>query len=125
MSKTVVLFLCLALVSQACLTVGGTSATYPPEIVITPLPTLTAAPIGAEIYCAEVLADTALHVRAERDYKGRVLGWLEHGDIVRVVDMSDSNWWRIEREGLSGYARSMYLVSIPCVENRGKSERAE
>lgn len=64
--------------------------------------------------CAVVVADVALHVRQEASERALVLDWLARGDVVHVVDQSDGDWWFIEREGISGYARSVFLKEQEC-----------
>jgi len=64
--------------------------------------------------CAEVIAEIALHLRSGNSENADILSWLKHGEVVRVISKGDSNWWLIEREGVIGYARSIYLKESEC-----------
>lgn len=128
MNKTVVLILCLGLVSLACLGTasldgGAVVADSTPAATVTQIPRVvvptvrassTPAPIGER--CAVVVAESSLHLRGEPSADGSVLTWLEHGQIVVVVEQTYADWWRVRIEGLSGYARSLYLRESECVK---------
>lgn len=64
--------------------------------------------------CAEVIAEDALHLRGGPSEDDLVLTWLLHGDVVRVIDRSRSDWWLVEFNGRTGYARAEYLREETC-----------
>lgn len=64
--------------------------------------------------CAVVAAEVALHLREDASAGAAVLGWLDHGERVRVIDQSRGDWWLVQAHGLTGYARAMYLVDGGC-----------
>jgi hypothetical protein len=125
MKKITIVILCLALISLACVQTSGPYWTPGPETAtatatatqylrigqtLTKTPTATPAPQ----ICAVVVAIEALHVRIEPDENAGNLTWLKNGDVVNVLDQADADWWFIERDGLSGYARSIYLKESEC-----------
>ena len=125
MNRMIVLILCLALISLACLQTSGPYWTPGPEmpastatilISESPEPTLTKVPTAppAPQICAVVVAIEALHVRSDADENSQVFDYLERGDIVLVLDQWNADWWFIEYAGLSGYARSIYLKESEC-----------
>jgi len=64
--------------------------------------------------CAVVIAEEALHLRAGPSEGDIVLTWLKHGDVLKVIDWADSNWWLVDFNGRTGYARSIYLAESEC-----------
>jgi uncharacterized protein YgiM (DUF1202 family) len=119
------MILCLAFLSLACLQTAEPMVTYPAD---TPGPALsTVSPVATEnvkeflatsanegAICALVIAEEALHLRKGPSEKDIVLTWLDRGDLVRVIDQSDGDWWFIEHAGVSGYARATYLTIGDC-----------
>lgn len=75
---------------------------------------LDAAGEGARESCAVVIAVVALHLRAGPSEGDIVLGWLRHGDRLRVLDRSYRDWWLVDFNGRTGYARSSYLADSEC-----------
>jgi len=67
--------------------------------------------------CARVVAEQALHIRAEADPSARVVAFAERGDLVRVISKTDSAWWLVSLEGVAGYARSSYLDPVDCEDH--------
>lgn len=125
MKGLVILFLTLAIASLACMQVPdspvGTPAAietatpgFTPDEVYEPTLTKVATVSPSPETCAKVIAIQSLHLRAGASENDIVLAWLKHGDVVHVVDRSDSDWWFINFEGVSGYARSMYLQESEC-----------
>lgn len=59
--------------------------------------------------CAIVIAEQALHLRAEPSETSQVIGWLKAGEIVnvdsRAGDLLGKSWWKVG----AGYARADYL----------------
>ncbi len=67
-------------------------------------------------FCATVIANRALHLRAEPSEKSQVLDYLYHGEQIKVIDLS-SPWWKVQTlSGKTGYARASYLEQISCHE---------
>jgi uncharacterized protein YgiM (DUF1202 family) len=125
MKKTIVLLLCLALVSLACVSTAlsaVSSSTDEP----TGTPARDPAPAGAVYWmtepietrtlqvCAVVIADQALHLRNGPNIDAEVLGYLMRGDVVKVISDLDSNWSRVRSGTVEGYARGEYLEESEC-----------
>jgi hypothetical protein len=125
MKKLCYLFLCLALISLACLdTVVDLPITKTPGAAaptLTNLPTAAARILkvdptltNAPLVCARVIAETAEHLRIDADYHSRSLTHLRSGQIVFVVDQANPDWWLVVRGAYYGYARSIYLKEVEC-----------
>lgn len=71
------------------------------------------APANPQI-CAQVIAIEALNVRFGASEQDNVMTWLRSGEVVQVLDRSDADWWKIERQGVIGFARSVYLQESEC-----------
>ena len=120
MKKTTILFLCLAFISLACLSTALVSET---QVTIESTSTAEEEFAGA-VYeiptsapartCARVIAPDALHVRQGPSEKDTVLAWLNHNDVVIVVDKVNPNWWRIENGMYTGFVSSSYLEQMEC-----------
>ena len=125
MKRLTIVVLCLALSSLACLQ----SAMMPPAPVVTMAPTFatqTAAPVSeilpsalpsatsAAERCAVVIASDALNLREGLSVHSQVLTWLDRGDVVHVVDLSNGDWWKVEYAGVTGFVRSIYLQERMC-----------
>jgi hypothetical protein len=137
--KVAIFFSCLALISLACLSTGAAisdppvitvestsaageefaGAVYDDLVINDIVPTLTkVGPAVEELRtCAIVVAIQSLHLRKGPSEKDIVLTWLNHNDLVQVLDQSDPDWWFIESRGVSGYARSIYLEIGDCHGN--------
>lgn len=110
----------LGLMSLACLESAALAADLPPTVTAT-LAAPTEDPAGAVfeigeespggvLYpCAVVVAEEALHLRGGAGVGYPVIGWLVRGERVRVIDQSDSDWWLVDVNGRTGYARARYL----------------
>lgn len=136
MKKLILICLTLAIASLACLepvaiargpaptaTEAFVSQTIEPSIVVywvgeEPGSDSTLTPFiswaGEWDGCAEVIAEIALHMRMGNSANTTILSWLKHGDVVRVISKDHADWWLIERGGVVGYARSIYLRSVDC-----------
>ena len=117
----------ILLVSTACLTTSVIPSALP--AASTP-PLLNGAPIqstpeenqaGAVFdpepmtlrpLCAIVTAAASLHMRAEPNEKAEVLAYLQSGEQVTVKE--PGTWWKIEAQGLTGYAKGKYLQEVKC-----------
>lgn len=84
------------------------------DVTITPTLSLQGEGEGAQRSCAVVIAAESLHVRGGPSEDDIVLSWLLHGDIVRVIDRSRDDWWLVDFNGRTGYARAMYLEERAC-----------
>ena len=127
MKKIIYLLLGLSLLSLACLQtamVNGPVQTGTAKAAefVTQIPSMEvsggldtpAATRPPEFSCAQVIASRALNVRFGASDRDLVLTWLISGEVVRVVDRSDRDWWKIERDGVIGFARSRYLQESEC-----------
>lgn len=81
--------------------------------------TSTQATRPAVIKCAVVVANEALHVRAEPNENALVLAWLKHGDQVKVISTANADWWLIKVGSVIGFARAIYLEQSACSKNGG------
>lgn len=70
-------------------------------------------PIPDPRKCATVTAIEALHLRTEPSEKAVVIGWLKAGQVV-TVRIQEPDWWMVEAEGRTGYARAAYLKESEC-----------
>src|SRR5689334_21323985 len=127
MKKISIFILCLALTSLACLqtamaaqNISATaSATFVKVQVYAADPTPSPSPkstndFGEVRRCARVVAIESLHLRQEASENSLHLAYMQHGEVVRVLDRSNVDWWFVERKGISGYARSVYLQESEC-----------
>jgi len=125
MKKMIVAFLCLALVSLACLDSAALDLVSADQTIVATCmnlmattadataddhPTLTNAPQ----LCAAVIAETAENLRAGADLNARIIDHMKHGDVVQVINRDDSMWWRVAHDGREGFARSLYLQIAEC-----------
>ena len=123
----IIMILCLALLSLACL---ETSSSAIATEQITEMPTrskkmaMSTAPAMVKITivtaepetCAKVIADTAQNLRARADLFSPVLAWLKNGDVVQVINRIDADWWHVKRGDDIGFARSTFLEVVECVK---------
>jgi uncharacterized protein YgiM (DUF1202 family) len=130
MKKIIMLIMCLALMSLACLesaaVVNQPSAVSGDVVTATAVesivPTVTkgldtpAATRPAKVSCAKVIASDALNLRMQASEQSRILAWLKNNDVVVVVDTSNADWWFVQSAVLSGYVRSVYLQKSECVK---------
>lgn len=128
MKQMIFMIACLALNALACLgtasldggavvvdsTAAATMTQIPRAVAPTVGASVTPAPAGER--CAVVVAESSLHLRGEPSADGLILAWLDHGEIVIIVDQSDSDWWRVRIDGSAGFARSLYLRELECVK---------
>lgn len=128
MKKIIFLIACLAFASLACLESAAVVGPAQTEMTTTPEPTFVTQTIAisktltptlslkgeGEETCARVIAIEALNVRFGASDQDHVLTWLKSGELVQVVDRSDADWWKIERHGVIGFARSSYLEEVEC-----------
>lgn len=129
MKKIFVLILCLALMSLACLQtamVGGpvqagiaTPAGENVKEILEPTETITPSLSlkGEEAQkCAKVIAIESLNMRVGASENELIVTWLKNGEQVQVIDQLDPKWWRIDAQGVVGFARSVYLQEVECVK---------
>jgi len=124
MKKFILFIFGLSLLSLACLEtamVGGPvqmgTSTAPSVATFTLTPALALKGEGETPVvqiCAQVIAIEALNLRFGASDQDIVLTWLRSGEVVQVVDQSDRDWWKIERNGEIGFARSIYLRESEC-----------
>lgn len=117
MKKTLVLFFCLAFLSLACVWTASPAGGYPTDTPVGFIRATQVIETQAADVCAVVIADEALHLRDAASENAGILTWLKHGDVVRVVDQINGDWWRVRSDVGEGYARAVYLQETRCVEN--------
>ncbi len=126
MKRLTLILLVLAVASLAC-SKTTTSTSTGAAAVATAEPTLTdargagedLAPTADQVQhqvqaCAVVIADEALHLRNGAGASAEVIGYLKHGDQVRVIDASDADWWLVDSAGQQGFVRSSFLERAEC-----------
>ncbi len=118
--KTISILICLALMSLACLQTAMV-ANAPSEIATqtvairenTITPTTPTHETPAQI-CARVIAAQSVNLRSGPSEHAQWLMWLLRGDLVRVVDQSNADWWKVEIDDVTGYVRSAYVGEREC-----------
>lgn len=127
MKKLITLTLCLVFFSLACL--GTSSAGEISADVATIGQTLTNVPTaGARVVeevpvtdlpaqvCAVVIAETAQNLRALPNASASIIGHLQNGERVVVLDEDNAEWIYIKRGDQIGFARSVFLEYAECVK---------
>lgn len=136
MKKLILISLILAAVSLACLETSAIAEPVGPifaatfyaptenpagavyeigdDLTLTPPLSLQGEGDGARRSCAVVIAEESLHLRGGPSEDDIVLTWLLHGEVVQVIDKTDLNWWLVDFNGRTGYARAMYLEERTC-----------
>jgi transcriptional regulator of nitric oxide reductase len=132
MKNLILLILCLALTSLACLSTGQVSAfpTASPvateslvpaaelvqeQDVISPSPQPSPSGRGSEAeMCAVISAVQALHLRSAANPTSHVMAFMRSGEVVWLISRSNADWWLVRRGRLVGYARSKYLAEMEC-----------
>ena len=114
MKKTIVLILCLTLISLACVTSATIAETILTATAEATIETPAQVATMSAMKCARVVAVEALHLRKGPSENDIVLAWLKHDDLVQVIDQSNADWWRIEVNGVVGFARAKYLQIGAC-----------
>lgn len=69
--------------------------------------------VEPETQCAIVTAVQALNLRAEPSEKANVTYWLPADKIVKVIGRV-GDWWKVEADNRTGYARADYLQETEC-----------
>jgi len=122
MKRLSIIFLCLSLISQACLEIPTPVPAATSDLVSAAGQALeqdhAATPTATETVtqdCATVSALQSLHLRKGGSEKAVVVGYLYHGDLVRIIDRSAA-WWLIDSKVGKGYANSHYLQQGECHE---------
>lgn len=125
MKKMIIMVLCLAFASLACLETSSNElpieeltavATCIEKVATFTAPamvknaTVTAAPV----ICARVIANTAQNLRSGADPDYQILTQMAHGETVQVIGQSNADWWHVKRGGDIGFARSIYLEVVRC-----------
>lgn len=129
--QTISILICLALMSLACLQTamvaqdgGGETAT--PVVSVTSDGRAPTHPYRAPGVsqpgegdqsperCAVVVASRSLNLRDGANEHAQIVDWLKRGDLVRVIDQSDPEWWGIVFGNLSGFVKAEYLAEREC-----------
>lgn len=119
--KTILILICLAFINLACLQTAMTASNLAPTSPVEVTQTLEQvsveiSPTGTApvAVCANVIASESLNIRDGASEHTPVMGWLQRGDIVRVTDQSDPEWWGITIGDLEGFVKAEYLVESEC-----------
>lgn len=109
----------------ACMTTVEPFATYPAETPTAGAPPKTAMPdpeepesgavfeITITARCAIVTAAEALHLRSGPSERTEVIEYLQHGEIVTLID-SRGPWWKIATPTAEGWSKADYLAESEC-----------
>ena len=111
--------------SLACLDVSSAAVeASKPAVVATrskPIPTFTIAEPEIVItmttpaqLCAVVIAEEAQNLRIDAGSSSKILSHLRNGDVVKVLDQGNIDWWQVQRGDDIGFAKSIYLELVRC-----------
>lgn len=127
MKKFTIVILCLALAGLACL--EPAAGIDPGHVVFTEtVKVINTVPImatrieigqtltNAPKLCARVAAETAEHLRRAPSVNGGSILHMRAGDVVRVIDQRDADWWLVEAGSYVGFARSRFLQLEECAQ---------
>jgi hypothetical protein len=53
-----------------------------------------------------------LNVRTEPSIKANIIGKLEAGDVVSVINSDNTEWWKISFYGTEGYVAAKFLITL-------------
>lgn len=120
MRKILISILCLALSSVACLETSSAALVATPAPTAAELPRFDQMVPVAAAECARVAASDAVNLRNVSSAHGDVLTWLKHGELVRVLDSSNVEWWRVSFAGLEGFVKADYLEKTRCDDGKEK-----
>ena len=59
---------------------------------------------AAAAFQALVVAHPTLNIRAKADVQSELLGRVQEGDVLDVLDAQDATWWKVRDGSLEGYA---------------------
>lgn len=59
---------------------------------------------AAAAFQALVVAHPTLNIRAKADVQSELLGRVQEGDVLDVLDAQDGTWWKVRDGSLEGYA---------------------
>ena len=125
MKKMTIFFLCLALISLACLeTSSAVISTTEPAKVATRIEEVATFAAPAMVtttptefvtrICARVVAARSLNLRIDAGTSAEVIGDLWLADVVTVLDRENAEWWHVKRGDDIGFARSIFLEEVRC-----------
>ncbi|MFA5431611.1 MAG: SH3 domain-containing protein [Candidatus Paceibacterota bacterium] len=59
-----------------------------------------------------VVNTPTLNVRTEPSIKANIIGKLEAGDVVSVINSDNTEWWKISFYGTEGYVAAKFLITL-------------
>lgn len=72
---------------------------------------------GNIAYGAATIKATSLNVRSGPGTDNTVVGTVQNGDIVVILEKTSSDWYHINYRGIDGYVMSTYLDNVLLAEN--------
>lgn len=126
MKKIIIIVLC-AWMSAACFPLVESPGEEVVDVGVSISPTVAALPAADEEVvkreeglngksCAEVRGAGVLNLRTGPSVDDPVLTWMMEGEQVEVLAWTTPEWWFVKYSFYYGYARSKYLVRVPCAE---------
>ena len=85
--------------------------------IITSVPCVSASATGSIAYGAATVDTTNLNLRAGPGMTYTVMATLTEGDIVVILERTDSEWYYINFHGVTGYVNTAYLRDVLTAEN--------
>lgn len=126
MNRTKILIVLSVLIMLACLEPAAAAVGFEAVATVTrtkaaaasmtpsPWPSPDGGGAAPSKICARVIAETAENLRLEPGVTSRIQGHLRNGDLVRVINQLDPDWWMVSTGARIGYARSKYLEIAEC-----------
>lgn len=72
---------------------------------------------GPIAYGAATVQASSLNIRSAPDTSGSITATVRHGEIVVILEKTNSDWYLINYRGAKGYVASMYLTNVLTAEN--------
>ncbi|TSA54217.1 MAG: SH3 domain-containing protein [Dehalococcoidia bacterium] len=103
------------LVSNPEATFAGGTATPAAAVPALPPSSTPLSPIGeGGTLCAQVIANTTLHIRTAPDPNAEVIGWLLTGQIVEITGAPVNNWLPVRSGKQTSWSNAAYLQILDC-----------
>lgn len=126
MKPLTIFILALSLASLACLQTAIVADSPPEAPTQTAMLQETSEPESGAVFepetwnvepetrtCAIVTAIQSLNLREQPSEKAIVINWLQAKQIVQIIGRV-GDWWKVEADGRTGYARAKYLQETEC-----------
>lgn len=72
---------------------------------------------GTIAYGAVTVQASSLNIRSAPDTSSSIIATVKRGEIVVILEKTNSDWYLINYHGTKGYVASMYLTNILTAEN--------